>query len=80
MALKLGGKDERLRRSDFMAVASLAGLRATDTGSVIDDVLQRLPVALDAVHLPASLELAESAKATIARTLELCRDRVAMFD
>jgi serine/threonine-protein kinase HipA len=80
MALKLGGKDERLRRSDFMAVASLAGLRATDTGSVVDDVLQRLPVALDAVQLPAPLELSESAKATLARTLELCRDRVAMFD
>lgn len=80
MALKLGGKDERLRRSDFMAVASLAGLRATDAGSVIDDVLQRLPVALDVVNLPASLEVDDGAKATIARTLELCRDRVAMFD
>ncbi len=80
MALKLGGKDERLRRSDFIAVASLAGLRATDAGSVIDDVLRRLPVALDAVNLPASLELDDGAMATIARTLELCRDRVAAFD
>jgi serine/threonine-protein kinase HipA len=80
MALKLGGKDERLRRSDFIAVASLAGLRATDAGSVIDAVLQRLAVALDAVDLPASVELDDRAKTTIARALEICRGRVAAFD
>lgn len=80
MALKLGGKDERLRRADFMALATLAGLRATDASSVIDDVLKRLPAALDAVAPPASLELEEGAKATVARTLDLCRARVGAFD
>ncbi len=80
MALKLGGKDERLRRADFMALAALSGLRATDASSVIDDVLRRLPAALDAVAPPASLEIEESAKITVARTLDLCRARVAAFD
>lgn len=80
MALKLGGKDERLRRADFMALASLAGLRAADAHAAIDDVLQRLPAALDAIALPAALELDEGAKATVARTLDLCRARVAAFD
>jgi serine/threonine-protein kinase HipA len=80
MALKLGGKDERLRRADFIALASLAGLRATDANTVIDDVLQRLAAALNAMALPAPLELDEGAKATAARTLDLCRARVAAFD
>ena len=80
MALKLGGKDERLRRADFMALAALAGLRATDAGSVIDEVLKRLPAALDAVTPPALLELEEGARATVARTLDLCRARVGAFD
>jgi serine/threonine-protein kinase HipA len=80
MALKLGGKDERLRRADFIAVASLAGVRATDANTAIDDVLQRLPAALDAIALPAALELDEGVKATAVRTLDLCRSRVAAFD
>ncbi len=80
MALKIGGKDERLRRADFMALASLAGLRAAYASSAIDDVLQRIPVALDALALPAALELDERAVATVARTLDLCRARVAAFD
>lgn len=79
MALKLGGKDERLRRADFIALASLAGLRASDANTVIDDVLQRLAAALDAMALPATLALDEGAKATAARTLGLCRARVAAF-
>ena len=79
MALKIGGKDERLRRADFMALAAVAGLRAADASSVIDDVLQRLPGALDSIALPASLKFEESAKATFARTLGLCRARVTAF-
>ena len=80
MALKLGGKDERLRRADFIALASLVGLRAGEANTTIDDVLQRLPAALDAVALPAMLGLDEGAKAIAARTLDLCRARVAAFD
>jgi serine/threonine-protein kinase HipA len=80
MALKLGGKDERLRRADFAALATLSGLRAADTHAAIDDVLQRLPRALDALTLPPSLALDSGAQTTIARTLALCRARVATFD
>ncbi len=80
MALKLGGKDERLQRADFIALAALAGLRAAAANATIDDVLQRLPVALDAVALPEALELGEGTKAMAARTLDLCRARIAAFD
>ncbi len=80
MALKLGGKDERLRRADFVALATLAGLRAQDAQAAIDDVLQRLRLALDALVLPRALALSADARATVDRTLELCRSRVAVFD
>ena len=41
MALKLNGKDERLKRADFLAVSAIAGLRASDTHAAIDEVLPR---------------------------------------
>jgi serine/threonine-protein kinase HipA len=80
MALKLVGKDERLRRGDFIALAARAGIRATDAHAVIDDVLRRLPVAIDAVAFPAALPLDGSARAAIARCLDICRARVRGFD
>jgi serine/threonine-protein kinase HipA len=80
MALKLGGKDERLRRADFVALATLAGLRAGDAQAAIDDVLLRLPSAVDALVIPRTLALTADARTTVDRTLELCRSRVAAFD
>jgi serine/threonine-protein kinase HipA len=79
MALKLSGKDERLRRADFTALAALSGLRAADANAVIDDVLQRLERAIDVLSLPPALALDAGAQATVAKTLELCRARVAKF-
>ncbi len=80
MALKLGGKDERLRRSYFVALATLAGLRAADAQAAIDEVLERLQRGLDALALPAALTLNAGTQVTIGRTLELCRARVAGFE
>lgn len=79
MALKLSGKDERLRREDFLSLASLAGLRAADANATIDDVLRQLPAALDATALPRSLEAEAGARAIVAKTLDLGRARVAAF-
>jgi serine/threonine-protein kinase HipA len=80
MALKLNGKDERLRRADFVALGSIAGLRATDAQAAIDDVLQRLRQGLDALSIPPALALKADAQATVARTLDLCWERVAAFE
>lgn len=79
MALKLGGKDERLRRDDFLALATVAGLRAGDANAVIDDLLRQLPIALDAIALPGPLDADAGARAVVTRTLDLCRARVAAF-
>jgi serine/threonine-protein kinase HipA len=47
MALKLNGKDDRLRRADFKALAATAGLRALDADAAIDELVSALARALD---------------------------------
>ncbi|HSV61378.1 MAG TPA: HipA domain-containing protein [Variovorax sp.] len=79
MALKLCGRDEGLRRADFVALAALAGVRAADANTAIDDVLRRLVPALDAIALPAALELDAAAQVMVAKILAVCRSRIAEF-
>ncbi len=79
MALKLGGKDERLKRADFLAVAATAGLRASDANAAIDDVVQRMRAAVAAIKLPTLPSYGPSGEAAVARTLEICRERTAAF-
>ena len=79
MALKLNGKDERLRRADFLAVAAIAGLRASDTNAAIDDVLERMRAAVSAITLPTLPGYGPSGEAAVTRTLEVCRERMASF-
>ncbi len=80
MALKLGGKDERLRRADFVALSTLAGLRVGDANAAMDDVLDRLRAALDSTAVPAPAAQDAAAVALVARTLDLCRSRVTTFE
>ena len=79
MALKLGGKDERLRRADFVGVAVLAGLRAGDANAVIDEVLHRFKAGIDTVRVPDATGQDKAAAAVVARTLDLCRSRAESF-
>ncbi len=79
MALKLNGKDERLKRADFLAVSAIAGLRASDTNAAIDDVLKRMRAAVAAIALPKLPRYGPSGDATVTRTLELCQERIASF-
>jgi serine/threonine-protein kinase HipA len=79
MALKLHGKNERLRRADFVAVAVLAGLRAADANAAIDELLHRLKAALDNVLVPKSCGNDAAALAVIAKMLDLCASRIATF-
>lgn len=80
MALKLNGKDERLRRSDFVAVATLAGLRAGDANEAIDQLLQALKGAIEGLVFPAQCLYGPHAEAAVAKVFELCRGRVESFD
>jgi serine/threonine-protein kinase HipA len=53
IALKLNGKDDRLRHADFRALASTAGIRAADADVAIDEMLSGLRSALDRIAIPA---------------------------
>jgi len=80
MALKLNGKDERLRRADFRTLASTVGLRASDADAAIDAVLENLRGVLSTITLPRLPDYGPGGDAVVARMLDLCRERVASFD
>jgi len=80
MALKLNGKDERLRRADFVAVAALAGLRAGDANETLDEVLQAFAKALDGLQFPTVCHTQPNAAAIVAKVLGICQKRLDGFD
>lgn len=77
MALKLNGKDDRLRRSDFKAFASIAALKAADADTAIDELVTALSRALDHLELPSPLsdgsqgaKMAEQMRAIVRERIE----------
>ncbi|MBX3447903.1 MAG: HipA domain-containing protein [Parvibaculaceae bacterium] len=79
MALKLNGKDDNLRRADFRALATTAGLRARDADAAMDDVLQRMLGAVDDLSLPAAIRLTDDMRKIVASVLDICRARILSF-
>jgi serine/threonine-protein kinase HipA len=76
LALKLNGKDDNLRRADFRALATTAGLRAADADAAMDNVLQRLRGAVDRIVLPKAIEDRDDARKIVEEVLEICRARM----
>ncbi len=76
LALKLNGKDDKLRRADFRALAATAGLRATDADAAIEDLLQRLRGGVEGIALPKAMEVADDARKMTADVLDICRARI----
>jgi serine/threonine-protein kinase HipA len=76
IALKLNGKDDNLRRADFRALATNAGLGAADAAAAIDDILKRLGAAVGSITLPQAIELNATAQEIVQEVLDLCRKRV----
>ncbi|UVK50136.1 HipA domain-containing protein (plasmid) [Mesorhizobium sp. AR02] len=77
MALKLNGKDDRLRRADFKTFASTAGLKAAEADNAIDDLVAALSHALDHLELPSPLsdgsqgaKMAEQMRAIVRERIE----------
>ncbi len=79
MALKLNGKDERLKRADFRALASTAGLLRGDADAAIDDVVHRLKAAADRLTLPELPSYGPDGKEMTEKMLALCRARADSF-
>ncbi len=80
MALKLNGKDDRLRRSDFKALARTMGIRAADADTAIDDVRASLKRSFERQAGLPSGELIASGSGTIERMYALINERNATFD
>jgi serine/threonine-protein kinase HipA len=76
LALKLNGKDDNLKRGDFRALATTAGLRATDADAAVDDLLQRLRGAVDRITVPSTIELSHDTRQMVAEVFDICRRRL----
>jgi serine/threonine-protein kinase HipA len=76
LALKLNGKDDNLRRADFQALATTAGLRAGDAEGAMDEVVQRLRGALDGIAVPDAIQLSDETRQMTMEVLDLCRRRI----
>jgi serine/threonine-protein kinase HipA len=76
LALKLNGKDDNLRRADFRALATTAGLRASDVDRSIDHVLQSVRGAVDSIAQPKAIALSPDARKIVDQVLDICRARI----
>jgi serine/threonine-protein kinase HipA len=76
MALKLNGKDDNLRRVDFVTLATTAGLRAGDAETAIDDVLNRLRKRIDGIAVPNDVKVPDPIHELVDEALTICRLRI----
>ncbi|MCF6293419.1 MAG: HipA domain-containing protein, partial [Robiginitomaculum sp.] len=79
MALKLAGKDDRLKRADFLKLAATGGINASATGEAMDALLAGFEEGLNAVSLPSELQFGDVNIAKAEQMLTLCRDRLKQF-
>ena len=76
LALKLIGKDDRLRRADFLSLAATAGLRAGDAEAAVDELLRRFREAVDRIALPKEMKYTEDARKIVDEVIKICRQRI----
>jgi len=76
MALKLNGKDDRLRRADFRALAGTAGLKAAAAEAAMDDMIARLGREIDRLALP---NFGPEARSMAEKMFGVVRSRLASF-
>jgi serine/threonine-protein kinase HipA len=76
MALKLNGRDDNLRRADFLALATNAGLKVAEADDAIDSVLHNMKAAVDRINLPDKIARTVDANKVVANMLEICRNRI----
>lgn len=79
MALKLNGKDDRLRAKDFRTFARTARLNAAEADAAIDDLLEQVGQAVERITLPTLASYGPSGKQMAEQMLELVRLRAAAF-
>jgi serine/threonine-protein kinase HipA len=80
MALKLNGKDDNLRRSDFKKLATTAGVKTADADSAIDQMLATMAKAVKAVEVPKTLKYSDEIAAMADKMFEIVKGRLGSFD
>jgi len=79
LALKLNGKDDKLRRADFRAFAATAGLKAGDADAAIDQILEHTREAIDRITLPKALDYGAEYEKMALQLFDICRSRIESF-
>ena len=79
MALKLNGRDDRLRRVDFRTLAGTAGLTAAETDTAIDEMIQKMNEAAGRIVLPDLPGPGPEAAAMAAKMIDVIRTRIESF-
>ena len=79
LALKLNGKDDKLRRADFRAFAATAGLKAGDADAAIDQMLGQMKEAIDRIALPKALDYEAEHEKMALQLFDICRSRIESF-
>jgi serine/threonine-protein kinase HipA len=80
MALKLDGKDDRLRRADFLPMVATAGIPARAANAAIDALIKRFGTGLHQIIVPNVPNLEAEMTAKVAQMLELCSERLAAWE
>ncbi|TGQ66020.1 MAG: HipA domain-containing protein [Mesorhizobium sp.] len=80
MALKLNGKDDRLRRSDFKTLAATAGIRAGEADRTISAVVEAVGAGAADLTVPPLIANDGSAAEAAAAIRRLVAERVETFD
>ena len=76
MALKLAGKDDHLKRADFLKFAATAGVAAASANAAIDDMLAGISAGLELMAVPELPGIDSDIAARAGQMLALCRQRV----
>ncbi len=79
MALKLNGKDDRLKRADFLKLAATGGISAADAQDAVDTLLARFASSLETVTLPELDHINENDAGRAKQMLAICRLRLEQF-
>jgi serine/threonine-protein kinase HipA len=77
MALKLNGRDDRLTRQDFLALARTIGLTAGDAEAAMDQIADRLARRLQTLSLPAFAGQTDAARGVQDKMIALIEARCA---
>lgn len=79
MALKMNGKDERLRRADFKRFAATAGIPAAAADAAMDELAAALAVGLDNIVLPVPLTDGSPGAERAAQMRAIVQERLKAF-